>query len=125
LNPQLAVRAAGRLLLQEFDRLAKAMESFAIESTLSGKGYIDRLMELKADGYELNIIFLKLNSPKLALERVAFCVRQGGHQVPKEDIKHRFVRGWANFVQHYRPLADEWAVYDNSGITPILLEQYP
>lgn len=73
----------------------------------------------------LNIIFLKLKDPKLAMERVAFRVRQGGHQVPKEDIKRRFVRGWTNFVQLYRPLADEWAVYDNSGITPILLEQYP
>lgn len=125
LDPQLAARAAGRLLLQEFDRLAETKESFAIESTLSGKGYIDRLRKLKAAGYELNIIFLKLNSPKLAMERVAFRVRQGGHQVPKEDIKRRFVRGWPNFVQLYRPLADEWAVYDNSGIIPILLEQYP
>lgn len=41
------------------------------------------------------------------------------------DVLRRFDRGWKHFVGIYRPLADEWAVYDNSGRSPKLLEQWP
>ena len=40
LRPELAALAAGRLVLREFDRLAKARLDFAFESTLSGLVYL-------------------------------------------------------------------------------------
>ena len=52
-------------------------------------------------------------------------VKQGGHHVPRADVLRRFQRGWLNFQKFYRPLADVWAVYDNSGTQPLLLEQGP
>jgi hypothetical protein len=52
-------------------------------------------------------------------------VRQGGHNVPRTDVIRHFTRGWMNFQQFYRPLADVWAVYDNSGDSPRLIEQGP
>lgn len=125
LNPDLAGREAGRLLLKELDRLTSEKASFALESTLSGKTYVDRLEKLRSAGYVIVMVFLKLNSPELAIRRVAHRVKQGGHHVPPEDVKRRFVRGWPNFVKQYRGLADAWAVYDNSGESPILLERYP
>ena len=73
----------------------------------------------------IEIVFLKLASPKLALRRVAGRVKQGGHNVPRDDVLRRFVRGWDNFQTTYRPLADAWAVYDNSGAMPRLLEEGP
>ena len=73
----------------------------------------------------IEIVFLKLASPKLALRRVAGRVKQGGHNVPRDDVLRRFVRGWDNFQTTYRPLADAWAVYDNSGAMPHLLEEGP
>ena len=42
--------------------------------------------------------------------------------MPRADVLRRFERGWDNFVRIYRPLADEWAVYDNSSESPQLLE---
>ena len=33
-----------------------------------------------------------------------------------------FERGWTNFVNFYRLLADSWGVYDNSGDRPVLIE---
>lgn len=125
LHPELAARAAGRLLLSELDRLAANRTSFALESTLSGMTYLERFRRMKEFGYSLEIIFLKLSSPELAIKRVAHRVKQGGHHVPSADVRRRFVRGWRNFEQHYRPLADVWAVFENSGPTPVLLEQYP
>jgi predicted ABC-type ATPase len=68
---------------------------------------------LKKAGYRIEMVYLQLRSARLALRRIAALVRQGGHNVPKADVKRRFVRSWDNFQRVYRPLADAWAVYDN------------
>jgi predicted ABC-type ATPase len=123
LRPELAALTAGRLFLAELDRLAKLMHDFAFETTLSGKIYFNRLKQCKAAGYRIEILFLRLSSPQIALRRIAARVRQGGHDVPTADVLRRFERGWTNFVTYYRPLASRWAVYDNSGTAPVLVEQ--
>ena len=122
LRPELAALAAGRLFLHELDRLAGARLDFAFESTLSGLVYLHRLRRWKKAGYRIEMIFLRLASPQLALRRIAARVKQGGHHVPRADVLRRFRRGWNNFDSHYKPLADAWAVYDNSGDAPRLLE---
>jgi predicted ABC-type ATPase len=125
LRPELAAVAAGRLFLGELDRLAKAKRSFAFESTLSGLTYLRRLKRWKAAGYRIEIVYLKISSPRLALRRIAARVKQGGHNVPRQDVLRRFARSWNNFERHYRLLADAWSVYDNSGRTPKLLQRSP
>jgi len=125
LDPRLAAVAAGRLVLSEMRRLAASHADFAFESTLSGLGYVRHLQSWKAEGYRVEIVFLRLASPKVALRRVAARVQQGGHDVARADVERRFIRGWQNFEHAYRPLADAWAVYDNSGRTPRLKERGP
>ena len=122
LRPELAARAAARLFLLELDRLARARVSFAFETTLSGRAHLIRLKRWKTAGYRIEITYLRLSSPALALRRVAARVRQGGHDVPRADVLRRFARGWENFPA-YRVLADAWAVYDNSGAAPALIER--
>jgi predicted ABC-type ATPase len=122
LNPNLAAFNAGRLFLAELDRLAKARQDFAFESTLSGLTYIARLKRWKSAGYRIEIVFLRLASVQLAYHRIAVRVRQGGHDVPDADVLRRFDRGWKNFEGSYKPLADSWQIYDNSGQKPHLLE---
>lgn len=123
LRPELAALAAGRLLLTELDRLAKARLDFAFESTLSGLIYLNRIKRWKAAGYRIDMVFLRLSSPQLALRRIAARVKQGGHDVPRADVLRRFDRGWKNFVTAYRLRADAWTVYDSSGDRPKLLEK--
>jgi len=125
LRPELAAVAAGRLFLRELDRFAKARLDFAFESTLSGVVYLRRLKQWKAAGYRVEIIYLRLSSPQLALRRIAARVKQGGHNVPRRDVLRRFARSWSNFQAAYRLLADAWAVYDNSGRAPRLIERSP
>ncbi len=125
LKPERAARAAGRLLLQELDRLSAAGESFALESTLSGLTYVERLKRLKQQGYDVEVIFLRLKTPELAVKRVAHRVKQGGHHVPEADVRRRFFRGLHNFELSYKPLADKWAMFENSGATPILIQRHP
>lgn len=125
LKPERAARAAGRILLEELERLTKAKESFALESTLSGKAYIKLIEDWKEMGYHIEIVFLRLDDPNLSLNRIAMRVAQGGHNVPKEDALRRFERGLRNFEAFYRPLADEWTLFDASGAIPVLLRTYP
>lgn len=125
LRPELAARQAGRLVLMELTRLAKARNDFAFESTLSGRTYLRLLTGWKAAGYHITIVFLSLTSPQLALQRIASRVRQGGHDIPRADVLRRFQRSWDNYHTLYRPLAHDWAVYDNSCDAPTLLEEGP
>ena len=123
LRPELVTLAAGRIFLGELDRLSKCRSDFAFESTLSGQIYLNRLKRWKKDGYRIEIVFLRLASPQIALRRIAARVKQGGHFVASSDVFRRFERGWKNFCELYRPLADAWAVYDNSGVAPVLIER--
>ena len=84
-----------------------------------------RFVQLRNAGYRIEIVYLRLATPILALRRIAMRVRHGGHDVPKVDVLRRFDRSWRNFLSVYRPLADSWTVYDNSGIEPLLQEQGP
>jgi len=112
-------------MLQEVDRLVERCADFAWESTLSGLAHVRRLQTMKQLGYHIEIIYLRLASPRLALRRIAARVQQGGHDVPKADVLRRFARSRQNFETRYRPLADAWAVYDNSSRPPKLVESGP
>ncbi len=103
--------------------LAADRTDFAFETTFSGLTYVRRMESWKRAGYRIEIVYLRLDSVQLALRRVAARVRQGGHHVLRRDVIRRFKRGWANFETVYRPMAESWAVYDNSGATPLLLER--
>jgi predicted ABC-type ATPase len=80
LRPELATLTAGRLFLRELDRLAKARLNFAFESTLSGLVHLGRLKRWKAAGYRIEIVYLRLHSPRLALRRIAARVKTGRSQ---------------------------------------------
>jgi len=104
LKPELVTLAAGRIFLAELDRLAKARVDFAFETTLSGLVYRERLKRWKKAGYRIEIVFLRLPSPGLAIRRIADRVKQGGHHVPHADVLRRFARGWANSKKFTNPL---------------------
>lgn len=123
LRPEAAAVAAGKLVIREIDRMMEEQVSFAFESTLSGLTSAKRFARLKKAGYEIEIVFLRLPTPALALQRIASRVKQGGHNVPASDVRRRFKRGWDNFQNVYKTLADSWAVYDNSGASPKLIEE--
>lgn len=120
--PETAAVQAGRLMLQEIERHFAARQSFAFETTLSGKAYLRHIQQWQAGGYRVKLIFLKLDSAEEAIERVAQRVRQGGHNIPETVIRRRFAAGYNNFLSHYSLAVDSWALYDNAGSVPRLID---
>ncbi|MDA8248016.1 MAG: zeta toxin family protein [Rhodospirillales bacterium] len=120
--PEAAALKAGRLMLQEIEQSVRRGESFAFETTLSGRGYLRRIAEWRAQGYRVSLFFLTLPNVETAIARVAARVRQGGHDIPEPVIRRRFAMGYKNFQKHYRQAVDDWALYDNAGVEPTILE---
>ena len=114
---------AGRLMLQNINSYVSRDESFAFETTLSGKGYAKKIMDWKRRHYRIIIYYLKLPSVEFAIERVNLRVAKGGHNVPKKDIIRRFQRSWDNFQKIYKYLADVWVVFDTSGNRPVEIDK--
>jgi predicted ABC-type ATPase len=120
--PETAALQAGRLMLKELDRHFLARQSFAFETTLSGRGYMRLISQWQLAGYRVKLIFLQLASAEEAIARVAQRVKQGGHHIPEDVIRRRFSAGLKNFESLYAPLVDGWAQYDNAGNEPVLLD---
>ena len=121
--PEQANFRAGRLMLEEIHTHVKRGKSFAFETTLSGRGYASMIPDWRKRGYMIKLFFLRLASPELAIARVEQRVLEGGHSIPEPVIRRRFGAGLLNFERLYKPLVDEWALYDNSGTEPLLIEE--
>jgi predicted ABC-type ATPase len=120
--PETAAVQAGRIMLRELARHFAARRSFAFETTLAGRGYVNQIRRWQAAGYRVKLIFLQLDSPETAIARVAQRVRQGGHHIPEDTIRRRFSAGRDHFDRLYAPLVDAWALYDNAGPEPVLID---
>ncbi|MCX5696818.1 MAG: zeta toxin family protein [Candidatus Omnitrophica bacterium] len=120
-EPRAAAIKAGKLVLQQIHEYGNRGADFAFETTLSGKSYVSLLTGLKSKGYALHLFFLWIPSPELAIARIKDRVAEGGHNVPAEDVRRRFVRGISNFFSLYDTLFDSWMLFDNSKAKPILI----
>lgn len=122
-SPEVAAIRAGKIMLSEIKTHVKKRNSFAFETTLSGRSYARMIPEWQVTGYRVKLIFLSLPIVEMAIDRVANRVAQGGHNIPKDIIKRRFQSGFKNFDSVYKPLVDEWILYDNSQEKPIFIEK--
>ena len=113
-NPESVAIEAGRLMLSRIDELLERDESFSIETTLATKSYINLVRRAQAQGYNVRLLFFWLNSPGLAVQRVAERVAKGGHNIPTDVIKRRYVAGISNLFRLFMSEVDYWEIYDNS-----------
>ncbi|RJP25728.1 MAG: Zeta toxin family protein [Candidatus Omnitrophota bacterium] len=122
-QPDQAVLRAGRLMLDEIKTHVRKGNTFAFETTLSGRMYARMIPEWRALGYRVKLIFLSLPNGEMAIARVRERVAQGGHSVPEDIIKRRFSAGWEHFHMIYKVLVNVWKHYDNSQEEPVLIAQ--
>jgi predicted ABC-type ATPase len=81
-NPTGPAIAAGRLMLERIQGLVQNGESFAFETTCSGRAHGHWLRECKARGWRVTLVFLWLPTPQAALDRVAKRVRGAATPFP-------------------------------------------
>ncbi len=122
-NPDSTALKAGRLMLDRIHQLAEQKVDFAFETTGASKSFAPFLTNCKKHGYYVTALYLWLHSPKLALNRVANRVKNGGHNIPELVVRRRYHRSLKNFFTLYTPLSDEWSIYDNSYSHPTLIAQ--
>lgn len=120
-SPQLAAFQAGRIMLEEIERLAARREDFGFETTLSGNAQLHLIRQLRARGFSVHIYYLWLPNVDLSLARIRDRVLKGGHDVPEDVVRRRYGRSIRNFLRDYRSEADVWNLFDNSGRVPVLV----
>jgi predicted ABC-type ATPase len=120
-DPERAALKAGRIMLEQIHSLDERGLDFGFETTLSGKTYVRLLQGMKKRGYLIHIFFLWISNVELALERIKLRVRNGGYAIPEATVRRRFGRSLPNFLRVYKPLADSWTIFDNSGDVPKII----
>ena len=90
LQPEAAAWQAGRVMIDRLRELAGERQSFAFETTLSGRSYYKWIEELRLTGYEFHLYYVTVESADMCVARVARRVRAGGHHVPDEVVRRRY-----------------------------------
>ena len=113
-NPESVAIEAGRLMLFRIEELLNEKVDFAFETTLSTRSYTSLIKRAQEKGYYISLIYIWLDSPSLAIDRVKTRVQAGGHNIPEDIIKRRYKNGIKNLFQLYMPICDYWIILDNS-----------
>jgi predicted ABC-type ATPase len=82
-NPEGAAIEAGRLMLSWIEELLRAKVDFALETTLATRDYLSLIKKAQSLGYKITLLYIWLDSPKTAEERVATRVAEGGWIFPR------------------------------------------
>jgi predicted ABC-type ATPase len=114
--------AAAKLAAQRRAEYLALQHSFVTESTFSHPSKLDLLQQARAAGFIVMVFHVGVAAADLSVRRVALRVTEGGHDVPEDKIRDRFVRN-KTLIRQAVLQADLGLVYDNSQLNrkPALL----
>jgi predicted ABC-type ATPase len=115
-NPESVGIEAGRIMLMRINELLKAGVDFAFETTLATRSYLHLVKTAQKLGYQVTLLFIWLDSPKTAIQRVAKRVAKGGHNIPQEVIERRYYRGIFNLIALFISVVDTWMVVNSTNV---------
>lgn len=113
---------AGRMMLEQIQQRLIAKETFAIETTLASRIYLNLVKQAQLLGYEVVLFFFYLPSADMAKERVKLRVSKGGHNIPPDVIERRYVLG-IQYLFEYIKIVNNWFVYKNDHSPPLLISE--
>ena len=120
-QPDKVAIEAGRIMLNRIQELMKQKVDFAFETTLATRSYKNFVKEAQMNGYFVTLVYFWLNSIDLAIERVGTRVLAGGHNIPEDTIRRRYLSGIKNLSEIYMPICDYWMIFDNSENPPLVV----
>ncbi len=105
--------AAARHVLESSQEHISRGESFAVETTLAGKHYLQMMVDARNRGFEVVLVYIGTENVEVNLARIRNRVLAGGHDVPESDVRRRFQRSFEN-LPTAMGRADHTILFDNS-----------
>ena len=115
-DPSSASVAASRYMLMKIKYLLEREADFCVETTLATRSLVNTIRQAQDKYYEVTVLYFWLNSPELAIQRVRDRVKAGGHNIPEEVVRRRYLMGLKYLFETYIPICDRWVLADNSKI---------
>ena len=96
---------------------------FAWETVFLHENMLVFMDRSKIAGYRIRLVYVMTKSPEINVASVQKRVEAGGHDVPEEKIRIRYVRS-VGFLLEMIISVDEALVYDNlyDGCEPLLID---
>ncbi|HMG77876.1 MAG TPA: AAA family ATPase [Xanthobacteraceae bacterium] len=104
---------AARSMLRRVDELIEAAADFVVETTLANLTYAQKIPDWRRRGYRVSLVYVRLESIEDSIARVRKRVAAGGHDIPENTIRRRFGRSKIYFETIYRPIVDEWYIWES------------
>lgn len=95
------------------EALLEVNEEFAFETVLSTRRNLDLLNRAKQKGYFIRCIYVLTNHSSINVARVAARKASGGHGVPENKIRSRYVKA-LQLLPELISVCDICHIYDNS-----------
>lgn len=105
---------ASRIMYKRIKELIDSTKTFALETTLASRSIANLAKDAQEKGYYVTLLYMWLNTPDLAVERVKNRVATGGHFVNEATVRRRYRTGIINLFDLYIPICDFWIITDNS-----------
>jgi len=111
--PRTSAVAAGRKVLNSARQHIEKRETFAVETTLAGKHYLQMMVDARIRGFEVVLVYIGTENVEINLARIRNRVLAGGHDVPEGDVRRRYKRSFENLPTAMER-ADHTILFDNS-----------
>lgn len=107
---------AGRETVKQIQENFKNRISFHQETTLASNlnGFKKNIQKAREKGYEVQLLYVSLDSPQRAIERVNQRVLKGGHGIPNDVIIKRYFKSLEN-LKEVSNLVDKFYLYENNN----------
>ena len=104
---------SGQIALKRIEDYLENEISFSQETTLSSKNAIRNAVKARNKGFYTELHFVYVDSAEIAIERIKNRVKDGGHDVPDELVRSRFVKSLNNLAKAIE-VFDAVFIYDNT-----------
>lgn len=97
-------------------------QTFTFETVMSSRDKVDFMWEARERGYRVYLYFVATDDPEINLDRVRRRVMQGGHSVPDDKVRKRYVES-IQLMTEACEAAHRAYLFDNSGTRHKLLAE--
>ncbi len=105
--------AKGKDFLNILHKKLDREESFAFETTMSGKWLRSFLRQAKDKQCKIVCFYIFVYPVEILKYRIEERVKKGGHFVDFETVKRRYIKSIRNFWLLYKKLCDKWEIKSN------------